>query len=97
MDPAKQRYRLVSPTLLGQLMQRTGTGNSISQRALAAAAGIPHGTIDHLLNGVVRTQPDHVAYSIARTIGVDLLVLWAPTGRTVPVDGPPAKHMASAP
>lgn len=96
MDPAKQRYHLVNPNLLRQLMQRTGAGTSISRRALAAAAGVPHGTIDHLINGDVRTQPDDVAYAIARTIGVDLLVLWAPTGRAVPVDGPPAENLASA-
>lgn len=96
MDPAKQRFRLVSPELLNQLMQRTGTGASISRRALAAAAGIPHSTIDHLLTGAVRTQPDQVAYIIARTVGVDLLVLWEPTGRAVPVDGPSAPSLASA-
>jgi hypothetical protein len=77
------RYRLVKPGLLRELMERTGTGGSLSGRELAAHVGIPHGTVDALLNGQTKTQPATVAHSISRVIGVDLLILWAPTGRAV--------------
>ncbi|MCX4504287.1 helix-turn-helix domain-containing protein [Streptomyces anulatus] len=87
MEHAKHRFRLVNPDRLRMLMARTGTGAAITQRALAAEVGIPHSTIDHLLSGDVRTQPAEVAYDIARVLGVDHLVLWAPTGRSIPADG----------
>ncbi|MGW7473695.1 helix-turn-helix domain-containing protein [Streptomyces cyaneofuscatus] len=87
MDPAKHRFLLVNPARLRMLMERTGTGASITQRALASEVGIAHGTIDHLLSGDVRTQPADVAYAISRVLGVDHLVLWAPTGRSIPVEG----------
>lgn len=80
------RYRLVSPELLRTLMERTGTGASISGRQLAVKVEVPHGTIDALLSGETKTQPATIAHSISRVIGVDLLILWAPTGRAVPVD-----------
>lgn len=80
------RYRLVRPDLLRDLMERTGTGSSISGRELAAKVGVPHGTVDALLNGTTKTQPSNIANKIARVIGVDVLILWAPTGRAVPDD-----------
>lgn len=80
------RYRLLKPHLLRDIMERTGTGASISGRELAAIVGVPHGTIDALLNGHTKTQPEHVAKHICRVIGVDELILWAPTGRAVPAD-----------
>ncbi|WP_217545617.1 XRE family transcriptional regulator [Streptomyces sp. GbtcB6] len=78
------RYRLVKPDLLRELMGRTGTGSDISGRELATQVGIPHGTVDALLRGATKTQPAGVAHDISRVIGVDLLILWAPTGRAVP-------------
>ncbi|MEV0441867.1 helix-turn-helix transcriptional regulator [Streptomyces spectabilis] len=80
------RYRLFKPALLRDLMERTGTGASISGRSLADAVGVPHGTIDALLRGHTKTQPCGIAHAIADVIGVDLLVLWAPTGRAVSAD-----------
>jgi hypothetical protein len=80
------RYRLLKPHLLRELMERTGTGASISGRELAAAVGVPSSTVDALLNGHTKTQPALTAEHICRVIGVDLLVLWAPTGRAVPAD-----------
>lgn len=80
------RYRLVNRDLLRQLMERTGTGASVSGRELAAKVGVPHGTVDALLSGQTKTQPPSVAHAICRVIGVDLLILWAPTGRAVPAD-----------
>ena len=82
------RYRLVKPHLLGELMERTGTGAPISGRQLAAQIGIPHGTVAALLSGSTNTQPSSVAHAIAKVIGVDVLILWAPTGRAVPAEEP---------
>lgn len=80
------RYLLLDPDLLRKLMERTGTGHSISGRELARRVGVPHGTIDGLLNGVTKTQPAEVAHGISRIIGVDILILWAPDGRAISVD-----------
>ncbi|MEU2800354.1 XRE family transcriptional regulator [Streptomyces parvus] len=97
MEPEPKRFRLVDPLRLRMLMERTGSGCSISGRALAAAVGIPHGTVDHLLSGAVKTQPAQIAYAIADTIGVDHPVLWAPVGRSVPAEDDLAPHIAAAP
>ncbi|MET8707818.1 XRE family transcriptional regulator [Streptomyces californicus] len=97
MDPEPTRFRLVNPNRLRMLMERTGSGCSISGRALAAAVEVPHGTIDHLLSGAVKTQPAHVAYAISDTIGVDHPVLWAPVGRSVPAEDDLPPHIAAAP
>lgn len=86
------RYLLVKPGLMRELMERTGTGAPVSGRELAAQVGIPHGTVDALLNGATKTQPAHVAHSIASAIGVDVLVLWAPTGRSVTAECPQANE-----
>jgi transcriptional regulator with XRE-family HTH domain len=80
------RYVLLKPALLRELMERTGSGHSISGRELARRVGVPHGTIDNLLNGNIKSQPSEVAHHISRIIGVDALVLWAPAGRAVPVE-----------
>lgn len=87
-EPAQPepRYHLLDPDLLRRLMERTGTGHSISGRELARRVRVPHGTIDGLLNGGTRTQPSEVAHSISRIIGVDILILWAPDGRAISVD-----------
>lgn len=91
MDPAalpalpQPRYRLVSPARLRTAMERIGTGEEISGRELARRVGIPHGTIDGLLSGATRTQPAPVAQAIADTVGVALLVLWAPPSQAAPV------------
>lgn len=97
MAPEKARYRLVNPDRLRLLMERTGAGTSISGRALAKAVGIPHSTIDHLLSGAVKTQPQEIAFGIANTIGVDHGVLWALVGRSVPADDALPAHIPAAP
>lgn len=80
------RYALLKPNTLRDLMTRTADGSEISGRALASAVGIPHGTVEALLNGKTRTQPAHVAREICRVIGIDVGCLWAETGRKVPDD-----------
>lgn len=75
---------LVSPDLLVLLMQRTGDGRGITVRDLAAEVGVHPSKIGFLRTGTQSTAPRRVALAIARRLGVDELVLWAPTGRTTP-------------
>ncbi|MEU7639852.1 helix-turn-helix transcriptional regulator [Streptomyces sp. NPDC039016] len=81
------RYLLVDADLLRRLMARTGTGRGISVRQLAATSGVSHGTIENLLRGRIQTARHDVAHKICDAIGIDLLILWAPTGRAVPLEG----------
>lgn len=67
-------------------MERTGSGSAISSRELAARVGVSRGLINNLLNGITKTTRVEVAEGICQVIGVDLLILWAPTGRAVPAD-----------
>ncbi|MER7930532.1 helix-turn-helix transcriptional regulator [Streptomyces sp. NPDC096057] len=94
---APPRYRLLKPRLLRELMERTGTGAPLSGRELAAMVDVPRSTIDALLNGVTKTQPADVAERIVRAIGVDLLILWAPTGRSVPSEEPTGDARTAVP
>jgi plasmid maintenance system antidote protein VapI len=92
------RMRLVKPHTMRDLMGRTGDGSEISGRKLAEAVGVPHGTIEGLLNGKTKTQPAAIAREISRVIGVDVGCLWAETGRKVPdeqPDSPPAREAVS--
>lgn len=74
-------HQLVSPGLLRTLMQRTGTGARVTVRELAAAAGVPHGTIGNLLTGEQLSVPYSTAHAVAQRIGVDVLILFIPMGR----------------
>ncbi|MFD8936659.1 helix-turn-helix domain-containing protein [Streptomyces sp. NPDC059578] len=65
-------------------MKRTGDGKDVSVRDLAAAAGVHPSKIGHLRSGIRSTATAHEAEAISRRLGVDLLVLWAPAGRTTP-------------
>lgn len=91
MDPdarpelPQPRLRLVNPARLRIAMERIGTGEEISGRELARRVGIPPSTIDGLLSGATRTQPAPVAQAIADTVGVALLVLWAPRSQAAAV------------
>ncbi|MCX5522270.1 XRE family transcriptional regulator [Streptomyces bobili] len=98
-EPAQSepRYVLLDPDLLRRLMERTGSGHSISGRALARRVEVPHGTIDGLLNGNIKSQPHEIACAISRWIGVDLLILWTPAGRAVPVGTDDVAALAQCP
>lgn len=88
-------YVLLDRDLLRRLMQRTGDGRQVTVRTLADAAGCSHATIGHLLTGRQLSVSRAHAAGIAARIGVDLLVLFTPTGRTVPA--PRAdRHLAEA-
>jgi len=85
---------LVSPDLLCQLMERTGNGRSVSVRDLADAAGCHPSKIGHLRTGERETATQDEALAIAKRLGVDLLVLWEHTGRTVPAPVEPPQIVA---
>ncbi|MEU8728732.1 helix-turn-helix transcriptional regulator [Streptomyces tendae] len=89
---APTMYAVVSGARLRMLMERTGTGDSVTTRELAESAGVSHGTIGALLTGAQRVIPEHKAKAIAARLGVDLLVLFIPmerAGRTlIPVQQP---------
>lgn len=89
MHPGAPPYLLDDRDLLRRLMQRTGDGKGITVRGLAAAAGCSHATIGKLLTGNQAYVPLATAMGITTRLGVDLLVLFTPTGRTVPV--PPSE------
>ncbi|MES9587780.1 helix-turn-helix transcriptional regulator [Streptomyces sp. NPDC094045] len=76
-------YKIVRSDLLRILMERTGTGASVTVRELAEQAGIPRSTVGNLLTGAQRSVQEQTAHAIARAIGVDTLILFAPVGRSV--------------
>jgi transcriptional regulator with XRE-family HTH domain len=81
--PQQEYMVLVSRDLLVMLMERTGDGREVSVRELAEAAGCHPSKIDALRNGRREKSLYSEALAIAKRLGVDLLVLWAHTGRTV--------------
>lgn len=83
MRPQQEYMVLVSRDLLVMLMERTGDGREVSVRELADAAGCHPSKIDALRNGRREKSLYTEALAIAKRLGVDLLVLWKPTGRTV--------------
>jgi hypothetical protein len=96
MNRSPQLYLLVDRDLLRRLMQRTGTGNPVSVRDLAKAVGCAHGTIGNLLTGVQTCVSLAHAHGIVDRLGVDLLVLFTPTGRAVPAPRVP-EYAAAVP
>lgn len=93
MRTQSNRMVIVDPGLLVQLMKRTGDGREVSVRELAEAAGCHPSKIGHLRSGERKTATEVEATAIARRLGVDLLVLWQDTGRTLPVPVEP-EHLA---
>lgn len=84
MDASDEMYLLIDPDLLRTLMKRTGTGARITVRELAEAANVHPSLIGYLLTGKRRSTAENIAKAIATRLGVDLLVLWAPVGRSTP-------------
>ncbi|MGW0942942.1 helix-turn-helix domain-containing protein [Streptomyces sp. NPDC002623] len=74
-------YAVDSPDRLKLLMERTGTGQPITSRELATAAGVAHGTVGALMAGTQRVVPEPKAKAIAAVLGIDLLVLFVPMER----------------
>ncbi|MFE9845839.1 helix-turn-helix domain-containing protein [Streptomyces goshikiensis] len=75
-------FRLVNRELLATLMKRTGSGASMSVRELAAEADVPRSTVGSLLSGGQEAVFYPTACQIADAIGVDVLILFTPTGRS---------------
>lgn len=93
VDPTLPAHHLLDPDLMRRLMERTGDGTPVSTRTLAKSVGVHHSFIGHLLTGERTTAPAEIAQRIAQRIGVDILVLFTPTGRTVPA---PSSHQTPA-
>lgn len=91
------QYKLIDRDLLRRLMQRTGTGKRINTRDLAEASGLSHGTISNLLTGIRTDIPCENAHALANAIGVDVLVLFVPTGRCVPATDEPIEDEPEQP
>jgi transcriptional regulator with XRE-family HTH domain len=75
-------YAVASSDRLKLLMERTGSGEAITSRELAVAAGVAHGTIGGLMSGTQRLVPEDKARSIAAALGVKLRVLFIPMARS---------------
>lgn len=75
-NQAPTMYAVHSSDRLKTLMERTGDGEPISSRDLAAKAGVAHGTIGNLMSGAQRIVPEDKAQAIADALGVRLLVLF---------------------
>lgn len=75
-------YKLIDSDLLRTLMKRTGSGASVSVRDLATLTAIARSTIGALLTGVQQSVPEGAAHAIADAIGVDVLILFTPVGRS---------------
>lgn len=88
------QHKLLNPGLLRTLMKRTGSGASVSVRELAALAGVPRSTIGALLTSVQQTVQEPAAHAIADALGVDLLILFAPVGRSVTLTAVPETESA---
>lgn len=82
--PAQEPLFEVDVELLERLMRRTKTGAAIKGRELTTKAGIAHGTISNLLNGVRENVYGSTAAAICDVIGVELLVLCTPVDRLEP-------------
>lgn len=83
-QPAQEPRFEVDVELLERLMKRTKTGAAIKGRELTAQAGIAHGTISNLLNGVRENVQGSTAAAICDVIGVELLILCTPVERLEP-------------
>ncbi|MFF7290699.1 helix-turn-helix domain-containing protein [Streptomyces griseorubiginosus] len=80
-DPP-QMYAVASSDRLKTLMERTGTGEAVTSRELAAKAGVAHGTVGALMSGAQRFVPEDKARAITTALGVELKVLFIPAERS---------------
>lgn len=85
MSPSEPVYRLLNRDLLKTIMGRTGSGQSITIRELATQVGCSSTTVGALVSGSKQCVVASTAHAIARVIGVDVLILFTPAGRSVPV------------
>jgi transcriptional regulator with XRE-family HTH domain len=81
MPPPALRYCLLDRDLLRRLMKRTGNGTEVTIRELAREAGCSASLVGHLLTGESQDVSVEIAHGISEAIGVDVLILFTPTGR----------------
>lgn len=74
---------LLDRDLLLRLMERTGRGDSVDVRKLARRAGVARGVVGDLVSGARKRVTYESAAAICSALGVDLLVLFAPVGRSL--------------
>lgn len=72
------RYTLRDPRLLMKIMEHPGTGVPYTVRTLAADASVSRGKIERLHCGKQASLPMDEAHAVAETLGVAILVLFAP-------------------
>ncbi|HSE05913.1 MAG TPA: hypothetical protein VLK35_17325 [Methylomirabilota bacterium] len=94
-QPAQEPLFEVDVELLERLMRRTKTGAPVKGRELTTRAGIAHGTISNLLNGVRENVQASTAAAICDVIGVELLVLCIPVERLEPAAVRPVELSAA--
>ncbi|MBH1932924.1 helix-turn-helix transcriptional regulator [Streptomyces sp. AV19] len=85
--------------LLLRLMKRTGSGHKVTVRELAERSGVAVGTVGDLASGARSSVTATTAQAICQGIGVDLLILFTPIGRSVPssrVDNTPSVEQVAA-
>lgn len=78
------RYDLKSKQILQWVMDNPGRGVPYTTRSLGAAIGRHHSLIGHLLTGERRNCDMADAHAIARSVGVGVLVLFAPPASPEP-------------
>lgn len=91
-------HELLDLDLLLRLMKRTGRGDAVDIRKLAGRAGVARGVVGDLVSGARTRVTFESAAAICAAIGVDLLILFAPVGRSLSFepDQRSAKHLAVA-
>jgi len=86
LDPCSEPlFKIVNRDLLGAIMRRTGDGQAVSVRQLAERADVARSTIGNLLSGAQSAVGASGAHRIAHSLGVDVLVLFIPIGRSAPL------------
>lgn len=64
-------------------MKRTGLGDEVDVRELAARAGISRGVVGDLVSGARVRVTYASAAAICAALGVDMPILFAPVGRSL--------------
>lgn len=73
-----RRYELRDRTKLRWVMDHPGRGVPYSVRTLAEASGCSSGLIERLLTGRQKTADMSDAHSLTETLGLAVLILFAP-------------------
>lgn len=75
--------QLLDRDLLLRLMKRTGQGDEVDVRKLAARAGTSRGVVGDLVSGARSRVTYESAAAICAALGVDLPILFVTVGRSL--------------